>query len=377
MKESRFIILLMITIIIGMLCISHVFAQPKESKPTLTHNQIAGQAYLNTNASQLNGTIITPHLEQRIVPGKNVLWCSTFQLAWNELYKLNSGPIRLRPASPTADILNKRSASRTDIDDASYVAMAGFAEDGLVKKIHQELRRKFHGQESPYLLKNMPSSGLISYGYLSKSLPFEWAFERFSNRLTFQGMCVENFGIAEYLPVDQPSEAVMAKQISVIDYKDSDDFIIELKTLQEDEHVILAKVIPQRTLQETVQMVQKRMSEAKPKEMVEGTSLFIPVLDFDLTKRYEEVTGRLIESTNERLNDQPIVAAIQSIRFSLDEKGATLKSESMMLLGGTPQGNLVFNKPFLVLLQRKGAKNPYFVLWVGNTELLLPVGAGK
>jgi hypothetical protein len=34
------------------------------------------------DSSSLPDTIVTPHMEQPIVPGKNILYCSTFQLAW-------------------------------------------------------------------------------------------------------------------------------------------------------------------------------------------------------------------------------------------------------------------------------------------------------
>ena len=33
----------------------------------------------------------------------------------------------------------------------------------------------------------------------------------------------------------------------------------------------------------------------------------------------------------------------------------------------------VFDKPFLIMLQRKDAEMPYFALWVDNTELLMPI----
>ena len=38
---------------------------------------------------------------------------------------------------------------------------------------------------------------------------------------------------------------------------------------------------------------------------------------------------------------------------------------------GKPR-QLVFDKPFLILLQRGDAQQPYFALWVDNAELLTP-----
>ncbi|MHB1456952.1 MAG: hypothetical protein ACYC0V_08570 [Armatimonadota bacterium] len=374
MKSFRIItILIIIIVIIG----ASRMMKPKEQGMTLTHNEIAGPAYLKKNADELKGTIITPYLEQKIVPGKNVLWCSTFQLAWNELYDLGGGPVKLEPGSPMAEILNKRGASKADIDDASYVAMAGFAQDGLVKKIRQELSRKFRGQESPDLLdKYAPTSGFIAYGYLFKSLPFEWAFDRLRFGLTFADTKVESFGIEQYAPKRELREAKSGKQISILDYRSQDDFIIELKTRQKKDHLILAKVTPKQTLDQTVRMVRDRMVHGRRTKFAESAYLSVPVLDFDILKSYPEIQEHTILSSNRRLNGQPIEGALQSIRFRLDETGAVVKSEAIMWLSVAP-GNLIFNKPFLVLLQREGAKNPYFALWVGNTELLLPSSADK
>jgi hypothetical protein len=36
------------------------------------------------------------------------------------------------------------------------------------------------------------------------------------------------------------------------------------------------------------------------------------------------------------------------------------------------QHRMIFDKPFLLLMQRQGAKVPYFALWVDNAELLVP-----
>ena len=62
----------------------------------------------------------------------------------------------------------------------------------------------------------------------------------------------------------------------------------------------------------------------------------------------------------------------QSIRFRLDERGAVLKSEAASA-GGDGYRQMVFNKPFLILLKRRDAGKPYFALWVGDPELLVRV----
>jgi hypothetical protein len=38
----------------------------------------------------------------------------------------------------------------------------------------------------------------------------------------------------------------------------------------------------------------------------------------------------------------------------------------------TPSHVMIFDKPFLIVLERVGATAPYFAMWVDNPELLVP-----
>lgn len=162
----------------------------------------------------------------------------------------------------------------------------------------------------------------------------------------------------------------MAGQVAVLDYRDNDDLIIELKTQAKDEHLILAKIHPEATLEETINTVEKRIQGAKPKNMAETQDLYVPVLNFKILREYAELCGHPIRTTEKRIDGTSILVAAQSIRFRLNETGAVLKSESIVYFSRTER-NFIFDKPFLILLKRLGAKRPYFALWVGNTELLV------
>ena len=85
-----------------------------------THAEMAGPAVTRANAERLLGTVVTPHLECEITSGKNILWCATFQSAWNELYDLLGAPIRWNGDPEMATILNKRAVTGRDLDEASY-----------------------------------------------------------------------------------------------------------------------------------------------------------------------------------------------------------------------------------------------------------------
>ncbi|MBN2022343.1 MAG: hypothetical protein JW809_06070 [Pirellulales bacterium] len=353
------------------------------SKPLvgpLSHDDVAGKAHLKVTAEQLKKTVISPHTEEPIAPDKNVLWCNTLALAWNELCDLSGGPVQLVPDHPMVAILNKRAASKEDLDAASYVARAGLASDGIFEQIRRELEKKFSSQASPVLLDAMAQHELVdwfAYAYLFKNLPFECEFGRWADRLQFDGQPVEAFGLIPSSP-DVSNNSIIAEQVSVLDYRSDDDFIVELHTKAKDDRLILAKVAPEGTLEDTIDAIRRRVERAEPKWLQPGDTLLVPVLNFDVMREYGELHMRNLKSDNSAISG-PVLAMVQSIRFRLDERGAVLKSEAVVgglgmaetvTLGPKPR-NLIFDKPFLILLCRRGAKRPYFALWVGNIELLV------
>lgn len=146
--------------------------------------------------------------------------------------------------------------------------------------------------------------------------------------------------------------------------------MIELKTMPETDRLILARIAPAATLGETVREVRRRVATARPTPIKNSEILVIPVLQVDVLKKYDTLCRRKIRAANEAVDGSKVALAEQTIRFKLDETGASLKSEAIAAASKMPR-RFIFNKPFLVLLQARGAENPYFALWVGNAELLI------
>ncbi len=71
------------------------------------------------------------------------------------------------------------------------------------------------------------------------------------------------------------------------------------------------------------------------------------------------------------------VSVAENIVFRLTERGAELKgfatiSETLAAVFPAAKPlDLIFNKPFLVLLKRESSPRPYFAMWVGNPTLLV------
>lgn len=66
-----------------------------------------------------------------------------------------------------------------------------------------------------------------------------------------------------------------------------------------------------------------------------------------------------------------ILKAGQSIRFRLDKSGATVTSEAQMFLSAIPR-EFIVDRPFLIVIKRRSAEQPYFVAWIDNAESLVP-----
>jgi len=344
-----------------------------------SHDALVGKAALKADAKDLKGTIVTAHLDQPIVKGKNVVWCATFQLAWNELCQAIGEDVRLNKPVPMVAALNRKSVTRDALDDASYVAEAGMIGDGLVERIEKGLARKFRGAARPTLhdqLRALPPDGWGAYAYLFKQLLFQTAFTQMDYPMVFDDEHngdhnVAAFGIGCYSP-EAAASGAMGRQVAILDYRDYDDFVIELQTRSKDDRLILAMVRPAKTLGATAEGVWRRVERTKPQRMVLSDRLEIPVLDFDLARAYSEIVDLHVVSNNKRVDGQRVVFANQTIRFRLDERGAVVKSEAATGLFGGGRA-YIFSRPFLILLRRRQAKAPYLAMWIGNAELLVPM----
>ena len=363
------------------------------------------------DSQQLKRTLVTPHMEEPILPGKNLIYCSTFQIAWNELQEnLIKEEVRLSGAPRMAELLNKQVSTRNDLSEDCYLATAGGFTPEFVDRLHKALKDKFGEEAPPKLQASIPESlkPFLAYAYLYKNLQFPTEFESLPWPMGFRSgeetTGVEAFGISGDGSGEQ--DAKLRKQVLVIDapaspfdffdIKDEDedddspeakllrqifpkkdsagsrkqrDIILQLKCKSEDDEMIVALIEPEDSLIGTIQAVMERVSNSEPSAMREGDRLKIPKLDFNVDHSFEELTNRPLE--NEGWEDWFIGLALQWIRFRLTEKGALLKSEAKILkLTGLPL-IYAFDKPFLIYLRQEGAKYPYFCMWVDNDELML------
>ena len=335
---------------------------------------------LRVDSKKLSRTEISSHMEAPLTSGNNILYCSTFQIAWNELKSLLGGDVKLKDAPPMVRFLNNSLSTKDDIAESDYLAMVGLAGKGILQKVNLALKEKFNGEISPIEVTFQQADDILAFAFLFKNLTFKKHFETLSKPVYFASNTgsarTKAFGISEYSH-ENGHHLKMAKQIKVVDYKNDNNFIITLKPSQPQDEIVLAKMEPRETLLATLKSVMSRIATEESECLGDGDTLQIPKLNFDVRHSYDELLGK--DSLNKGHKHQFIMIALQMIRFRLNERGALLKSYAWIVPssnGGDTEHEhqpkkLIFDRPFLIYLKEKGAKYPYFALWVDNPELLV------
>jgi hypothetical protein len=153
------------------------------------------------------------------------------------------------------------------------------------------------------------------------------------------------------------------------------EFAIDL-SCDTDIEVVVACVPWRPTLAEIVgETIEKVGRWAKAMQEWEGTDamplstnteLLVPAMDWRLNHRFTELEGDV------GAGGEQIARAFQSIGFRLDRFGAAVDSDAAMIVVLCEDRDYIFNRPFLVMMRRRQAVQPFFAAWIGNAELLQP-----
>lgn len=323
---------------------------------------------LQINSKDLKSTVVSSYLEQPVQAGRNIIYCSSFQLAWNEFEdNIIKDKLKLDGNPEMAVKLDKRLTDKNDISEKDYFVMSGYGRDNIVEKINKGLKDKFK-DDAPKVEEQLFPDDIMAYAYLYKNLQFKDEFESLAEPLKFNGEDVKAFGINS----KNSKNENIAKQVQVLYYKSPDDFVIKLISKSENDEFILAKLTPGTDLLKTIEAVNTRIKDGEETGLYENETLRIPKFSFDITRDFDEILQRSI--LNKGFEGYFIAKARQDTRFILDEKGAVLKSEGRIIAQKSAPvmvRSFIFDKPFLIMMREKGAKAPYFALWAETAELMV------
>lgn len=282
--------------------------------------------------TQIVPTILTP-----VDAGKNIAFSASFTLAWNEMRNQVGAPINnkakavkwMNDSPVSGDILGPKEFKRdVSIDGGNITLLVNF----------------------------------------QKELGFDVPLQPLKEPFEFNGKVVKAFGMADYDPE-------IIGQAHLIYYRDEDHFVMSLDSKDKSSDLILAKGF-NKGAQLHVILQQIQGAIRKGTKIKDYASLKIPVLKFQEEEHFKELEGIDFKAKG---NAYKIKTARQKMSFILAQAGAKIAdsaAEEVVVAAALDSGevmrppNLTFNKPFVVMLQKKKSNFPYFMLKVENDEVM-------
>ena len=338
------------------------------------------------DSSSLKQTSVMPTLDSRCPKNKNVIWCSSFQLAWNRMKDdVISAPVEVVDAEELAARLNTARQSEADMESDSFYATAGRVKEGIISKIQKEMTLKFPSHSVPDFSDIVGTpEGILTYSYLTANVPFKYPFRQVRKGFTFtdsQGIetDVGAFGVWGFNSVYDK----MRQQVEILYYHenreetDNDlrkkEFAVDLCRHSEPYQVVAVVVEPQDSMAQTLDYIRGQIADSMQEKNYEQTNsldntdvLKVPEMFWEIDHDFDELVGKIVANAKPAM---PIIKAKQGIKFKLDRCGAMLESEATIMVAAIPR-YFIFNQPFLVYMKKRDCEQPFFVMWVDNAELL-------
>ncbi len=306
------------------------------------------------------GVYVVPTMNDEIK--SDSAWCATFQLVWNDMKnELVKQDIVFSPQLVTAENLNKEDFTDDMISDEYYFKIYGLKTKSLKEKIEVGIKEKF----------NQTSEILDDFDWPEDSNDGRYFFytmlyREFSYKTKFSKLEKEDFGEyknIKYFGIDNDSSNSVRNQIEVLFYNSKDDFAVKLKTKSDDE-VILYKNPKGSTFNEIYEnMLVENKNYKFSTNFLENDKFKVPYINFNVKKEYDEFIGKSFLTADGK--ESYIDKAIQTINFSLDEKGGKIKSEAAVDFNSISvveeeSREFYLDDTFVIFLKEKSKDKPYF-----------------
>jgi hypothetical protein len=324
-------------------------------------------------------TVVLPTLDTDIPEKRSAIWCISLQLAWNRLKNDLAGePIRLANAQQFAERLNRAQQSEDDVATDDFLAMAGRVDQGIVQRIESALAAKFPQNTMPPVPGN--PRGVVASGYLKADVRYAYQFFNHVDWLSFKASDgrttrVRSFGLPDF-DRKHPLVGGCRQQVRVL-FREGGRFAVDLSHGSKPNQIVLAKMPRKSTLADTLAELSEKMAAAQPTGLTESATLLVPNMQWRVDHDFRELAGQDKDFLNAALTGLFLEKAFQFVDFKMDRTGARVESGAYLVgnNGHTPEEDpnpdrYHFDQPFLILMKKRGAKHPFFVMWVDNAELL-------
>ena len=329
-----------------------------------------------TKLQSVEGITVVPTMNDTITADSS--WCGTFQLVWNDMKnEVVKKDVIFNPQLDMVKNLNKEDFNETMLSEDYYYKIYGLKslalkeqlENGLKEKFNQtsDILNDFNWSESELDNPNNPNvRRYFFYTMLYRKFEFLQEFDKLDN-----GKFGNKYKDVQYFGIDENTENSVGNQITVLYYNSKDDFAIIVNTKTDDE-VIFCKSPNGSNFNEIYENMNNESNKYTGSRSFKNVDEFkAPNLEFDEKKEYTELANKEFKTADPYYDTAEIQKAIQTIKFSLDEKGGEIKSEAAIDM--TASVTSVVSKPkadepryfyvddtFAIFLREKGKTKPYF-----------------
>ncbi len=293
-------------------------------------------------------TTFLPTLEHQITEDKNAVYAASLLYAWDELRQTINSPLQVDTNYHDLYLIHQSQSFKESLNKGEYTARA-----------------------------TISGSFFFAEASFQKSLPFEYKLNSFDELLIFDTLAVKAFGILGH---DDDAEKV----IKVVYYQDDNNFIIKLLTKDKQDEIILMKSSQEwETMAEmyAAMLANIKLGELEKKQgdsswkfnINTEDEVIIPKFAFNIRTDYLTILGSIFNSSKSKFE---VASAWQRTAFLLDEYGAEVESEAgfkgTMAIAPLeiPIKKMWFDQAFFLVLKKTDQQNPYFGLWVNNSELM-------
>lgn len=303
-----------------------------------------------TSLNNFKQTAFVATLQNELPPDKNIIYAPTLLYAWHEL-KTEMVPDWAIPKNASADFVLLNSSK-------SFI--------NSLNKNEYETKTDVSG------------TNVTAGAYFSIALPFAHSLDTVHAGISFDNKRVLAFG-------RNPLNFNTNNPAKILYYKDDDNFILKLIPKDTQHEIILVKGLKKTAtfydvLKQTTDWITASKGEQKTKETAwkyefsEADSFAIPTISLNLETHYKTLEGQSFFSRGKQYVLQTVW---QRTAFRLDENGAIVESEVVVAAADSASSpgkihpkNMVFDKPFFIIIKKVDKTNPYCMMRIKNAELL-------
>jgi prepilin-type processing-associated H-X9-DG protein len=366
--------------------------------PVVSRTEITHQAR-EVDSKSLKRTAVVATLDCPPPEHRNVIWCSTFQMAWDRFKTdIIHGPIEIPGAETLTNRLNRGDYPVGCIEERSYYANAGFVAGGILDRIRRDMKTRFPAEPAPSFddrytrLRDVA----VAYAYVSVDVGFQYPYYSYAGTFGFTDSNDTHTPVTAFCAQGRRSGDSMnvSDQVDVLHYDFGGtpdtpevEFIVDLCRHTQPYQVILARVPRCATFAEASRVLQTKTDKFKEDPDYEVLrrlrpidTLTVPDILYKLTHHFDELLGKPFRNAGPQ--GPFLFEAMQRIDFTLSRTGVILKSEAMAGASSSRRSSeqlakprhLRFDKPFLICVKkREPGATPFFLMWVDNAELMQTV----